>query len=219
MRVNTTARRCAGWRSLACAAALLLGCRAVETPFPPGIEPLEENTASWPEGEQETLSITSGETDDYAWAHARGYVHAPAGDVWQALQEPAVVVDRRRVAEYSAEPGVEPAYDFSMRIDYVVREVITVEYELTWRHAVVAGDGAAPEVLGIRWQKTYGDAVLDLLEGSMVVRAEDDELTSLEIIEHLAAPTAGPGDIEGYFQDLHTDVVAFVSGHELPTYD
>lgn len=181
------------------------------------MEPLSDNVAECPANESEALSMVSGvdDEDGYNWTHACGWVHAPALDVWLALQDVDVVVDRRGVAEYSAEYDVEAGYDYSMLVHHVVRDVITVEYDVTYRHAVAQGDPEDPEVVGIRWQKTFGTSILDILEGSMVIRAEDDALTKLELIEHLKAPTQGPERIEGYFTDLFDDVVDYVNGRDL----
>jgi len=202
---------------------LALGCHDVDTPFPEGMEPLEDNLASCPEGTgahpyPEEIVLVSGTSEAFAWTHACAYVLAPAVDTWEALQQPDVVVDRRRVAEWSATFDVEEGYDFSMRIHQLVRDIITVEYDVTWRHVLVEGRTTAPEVLALRWQKTFGASVIDVLEGSAVVRAVDDDVTELELIEHLHAPTQGSGTIESFLTDLHTDVVAWVNGEELPEY-
>ena len=75
-------------------------CRNREVAFPVGLEPLETNTAPWPQGSAndpypEELSMVSGE-DDWLWAHARGYVKAPLLTTWEALRDLDVDVDRRR---------------------------------------------------------------------------------------------------------------------------
>jgi hypothetical protein len=203
---------------------LASGCRAEETPFPVGMEPLEENTASCPDGSgsdpyPEEIGLASGTGDDFYWAHGCAYLHFPAVDAWEAFQDPDVVVDRRRIAEWSAEYDVEQGYDYSMLVHHLVRDLITVEYDITWRHALVDGETTAPEIVAVRWQKTYGASIIHLLEGSAVLRAVDDDVTRIELIEHLEAPREGPEALETFMTDLHADMVAFANGHDLPEYD
>ncbi|MBW1880132.1 MAG: hypothetical protein JRJ84_17360 [Deltaproteobacteria bacterium] len=202
---------------------LALGCRNVETPFPEGMEPLEENRATCPEGSgahsfPEEIELVSGRGDEFDWTHACAYVLASAADTWEALKDPDVVVDRREVAEWSALYDVEEGYDYTMLVHHLVHDLITVEYDITWRHAVVVEGTDAPEILAVRWQKTFGASVIDILEGSMVVRSVEDDVTKLEIAQHLKAATRGPDTMESFQTDLHTDIVAFVNGDELPTY-
>ncbi len=88
---------------------ILAGCfggRTVE--FPDGLEPLGPNQAEWPEDEAEELRFTLGSTDDYDWVHALGFVHAPIEEVYAALLDPAVDVDRREVDDWAVSWDVEP---------------------------------------------------------------------------------------------------------------
>jgi hypothetical protein len=185
-----------------------------ETVFPAGLEPLEANKAEFPADGSETLALASGEGEEWDWTHARGYVHAPLALTWEALQQPEVDVDRRRVEEYEVTFDVEPDYSPSYRIDQKVVDIVTVEYSLTWRHGEVE-----PGVAAVRWQKTEGSALIELLEGSITLTG-DEETTAIEIVEHLGSPAQD--DIESmelYLTDLHASVVAYTNGEDLPTYD
>jgi hypothetical protein len=193
---------------------LLAACGGREVPFPDGLEPLETNTAVFPEDEAEILAFECGAAGDWDFCHARGFVHADVADTWDALKEPDVGVDRRRVEEWTVEHDVEDGYDVSYRVHTRVEDLVTVEYDLTWRQGAVDDDIAA-----IRWQKTEGSSLVEVLEGSVVLEQQGD-VTAVEIVQHLGTPAANDVEnMQAYLEDLHRSVVAWTRGDELPTYD
>ncbi len=199
---------------------MVSGClKDEETPFPAGLEPLEDNTAVFPEDGSETLNVVGGETDDWVFAHSRGYVHAPLADTWAAFRDPAVNTDRRRVSEYSTEPVDDADVDYSYVIHTTVHDIIDVDYDITWRHGLKDGTLELPESAAIRWQKTFGAAIIETLEGSIVLREGDDGITEVEIIQHLGAPGRESEEIEQFHLDMHADAVATVNGVALDELD
>jgi hypothetical protein len=194
---------------------LALACHH-ELEFPDGLEPLEENLAPPPEGSEdwpETLSLVSGE-DDFNWTHGRGYVREAVETVIAAVEDPDVGVDRRRVASWDVEMDTEPEYDVSYAVHTVVEDIVTVEYDLAWRHGIVS-DG----VLGTRWQKTEGDALIDLIEGSLVTAETVNGVTEVQFIYHLQAPMTSTEDTEQYVSDFYASILAVAHGEPLPTYE
>ena len=114
-------------------------------------------------------------------------------------------------AKLEIEHDVEEGYDYSYRIHNVVRDIVTLEFDVTWRQGAVEGTVEAPTRVGIRYQKTAGSDYIDLLRGSIVLTAVGDEVTAVEMIEHLqAAAGAGQAEIEAYFRDLFADTLEFV---------
>ena len=200
---------------------LCTGCfGSSETPFQPGLEPLDDMAVEAPDGFVEDYATTAGEGSDYNWAQLRGYVHADMADVWDAYKIDDVVVDRQRVASWSSTTGVEPEYDFSMAVDHVVEDTITLEYVVNWRHGVAAGTVDAPEKMSMRWQKTSGSDLINLLEGSVVLLETSEEgVVEVQMIEHLKAPLTGTEDILRLLEGIYVDVVATVHGEPLPEYD
>lgn len=197
-------------------ALLAGGCFSDQkTKFPPGLEPLEEDLAEPPVSQDEPypeqLSLRRG-SDDWDWVHARAYVHAPLARTWEALRDPLVDVDDGRVDDWSITYDVEDGYDYSYRIHNVSEDIITVEFDITWRHGAVEGTVDAPELVAIRYQKTNGTEFIDMLRGSIVLRPVDDEVTELEMVEHLQAAAGGTPEIEAYFNDVFSDTLAFVHG-------
>ena len=198
------------------AAITSAGCFGNErTTFPPGLEPLEENMAVLPapvDGDEhpETIVYAKGETDNYSWAHGRGYIHASLGRTWEAFRDIEVVVDDPSVDTWSTTNDVEEGYDFSFRIRNVVHDVVTVEFDITWRESAVGGSVQDPEVVGIAYQKTWGTEFIDLLRGTIVLRPVSDDVTEVDMVEHLDGYGRDAETVVDYFDDVYSDAVAHV---------
>jgi len=204
--------------------AFVAGCFGNETTlFPPGLEPLEDNTAPRPapvpdDDFPETLVIVSGETDDYAWAHARGFIHASSEKVWATMRDAEVMSDRRNTDSQSYTYDIEPEYDFSFEIHYTVDEFVTVEWDELWRLGAIEGELLSPSYGLTRYQKVYGTQFITLLEGSITLLEVDTDIVEVQFIEHTKAVSAGPGDIEGSMTDRFASMVAVSHGDPLPQY-
>ncbi|MCA9601318.1 MAG: hypothetical protein R3A78_16730 [Polyangiales bacterium] len=189
-------------------AVLAAGCfDNISTDFPVDMTPLEENIAEFPapkDGDPtpETLSIVDLPTRDFYLVHSRGYVKASLEDTYAAMRLPDNTVHKSEVDKWkvsTAEDGAEEcedlpaAIEFCHRLENTVNDLITVEFNVVWRFATSkrSKGGDRLEVIG-RWQKTWGNEVLELLEGSILIRphegaSEDEPVTEIEIIEHLRA--------------------------------
>ena len=207
-------------------ALLLAGCFGTEeTMFPDGLEPLEENTLAPPMGtaddpfpEEYVLEGTEGRR--YDTLLGRGYIQAPLADVWAAYQNPAVGADRRTSPDWSSTPLEDPEYDASYVVHHVTTEIVTVEWDVTWRHGLVEGTAEAPELVAIRWQKTDGSTLISVIEGSLILRpAGDGSVTELELAYHASATGAGLDSFTQYMRDVYDDAVAVTHGDPLPTYE
>jgi hypothetical protein len=192
--------------------------------FPAGLEPLDPtNQAPAPAGtptdpHPEAVESVTGETDDYVWAHAHGYVHASLEQTWEAMRDPAVCVDRRKVDQWDVTQDDEPSYKYSYLIHDLVHSIVTVEFFVGWRHDVFEGTADAPTAVAARFQKVYGTDYIEAMSGSILARKIDDTTTELELIEHLKAHAQGPGTAESTMKDYFASVVARVHGQPLPTY-
>lgn len=214
-------------RRLAIAAVLVFAAaacgRKADNRFPEGLGPLDdENLASFPPGDgsnpyPEILQTVTGESGDYEFVHGKGYVQASLSETWDALQDPAVSADRRAVTEWSVTFDVEEGYDVSYRIHNVVEDVITVDFDITWRHGAVEGTVETPSEVAINYAKTDGTTFIQILRGSMLLYEVDTNVTALEMIEHLKAPS-GIGPAVTYIRDVHTEAVLSVHGQPLPVY-
>jgi hypothetical protein len=97
-------------------------------------------------------------------------VHQPLAKTWAAFQDPEVVVDRRKVDAWRVTPNVEEGFDVSFRVHNTVNYILTVDFDITWRQSAIQGDRTAPEVVAVRFQKTYGTSFIELLSGSVIAR-------------------------------------------------
>lgn len=205
-------------KRLALAGALGLACACTgeeATPFPDDFAALEAVSVDAPAEGTEGANFASGEVGDQAWGHAHLRVLAPSADVWEALQRPEVGVDRRRVDNFSVLPHEDPSADVAYIVHTRVEELLTVEYELTWRHLLVQGEVEEPERVAIRWQKTWGAAIIESIAGSVGVYSEGDE-TRVEIVEHLVSPGTGAVDAEAFLRDFSASILAASHGDPLP---
>ncbi|HJL17298.1 MAG TPA: hypothetical protein RMH99_16645 [Sandaracinaceae bacterium LLY-WYZ-13_1] len=204
----------------------LSGCFGTEvTEFPDGLEPLEENdleppmgTADEPYPEEFVLEAMPG--GRYDTILGRGYIQAPLAQVWDAYRTPAVGADRRTSPEWSSTPLDDPEYDESYLVHHITYDIVTVEWDVTWRHGVVEGTAEMPEVVAIRWQKTDGSTLINTIEGSLVLRpVGDGSVTEVELAYHAKATGAGTDTFVQYMQDVYDDAVAVTHGEDLPTYE
>lgn len=193
--------------------SLLLGGCSRATEFPPGVEPLEPLAVTRHDPGEQGYNMASGD-DGVVWAHLHGHVHTDIVSVWRAFQEPAVVVDRRRVSEFSTTSDVEEGYDFSIAIDQTVSDIITVQYVLTWRHLAL-GRSDPPNDVAMRWQKTEGSSLINNITGSVVLTQIDEDVTEITMMEHLDAPMTATDDVESLLGDIFNDVVSHTSGQPL----
>jgi len=133
------------------------------------------------------------------------------------MRDPAVGADRRTSPEWTSDPLDEPGYDFSYVVHHVANDIITVEWDVTWRHGVVEGTVDDPQLVAIRWQKTDGSTLIRTLEGSFVLRpVGDGSVTELEMIYHASA-TGGSLDVYvRYMREIFDDAVAVTHGDPLP---
>lgn len=215
-------------RSFALSGLVLLGLAAgcggdEATTFPPGLQPFEPVTVPLPaatagEAFPEVFVTRAGEGADYEWAQGRGYVHAPLARVYEALRDPDITTDRRRVSEYSVTLNSEPEYPFSYRVHNIVHDLVTIEFDMSWRLGPNDGSEAAPTAVSAVYQKTFGSTFIDVLRGDIVARQVDANTTDIEMVRHIRSSGAGGPEAAIYLRDVYNSVLARVRGQPLPRY-
>lgn len=203
---------------------LLFACHSKDgVSFPSTLAPLEANrappvAAAAGEPFPEDIRFASGKDDGRYWAHARAYVHGSVDEVFDALQRPAVLVDRREIDVWEVQWDTVPSYDVSLTLAQTVDDVITVSYDTTWVMEIQGADDAGITRLAAQWDKTDGTAFIDLLAGSLVVTAVAPDVSELSLVAWLEATLRDEQTLVSYERDLHADLVAAVRGEPLPTY-
>jgi hypothetical protein len=191
--------------------------------FPATLGPLEENLAPAIDGRAEdpypeVIVFASGQTDDHYWAHARGYVHASVDAVYNAMQRPPVLVDRREIDEWEVEWGTVPEYDVSLTLHQTVEDVLTVKYDTTWVMEVQGKDGLGATQVAAQWDKTDGTPFIDELTGSLVVKRVNAEVSEVLFVAWLDASLRDESTLVSHERDIHSNLVAAVKGEPLPNY-
>lgn len=180
-------------------------CPASTAPFPPGAD---GNT------HPEDVNVVTGDTADYAFADASGYVHAPIAKVLGALKDAKIVIDRRRVDAWSFPP-------FKDKNGFVVHNVVrgpaVVEFDMTW-HRAVDGSESAPKQVCEVGSKTAGTQYIESLNQSVIVKAIDAHTTAVQIVSRLKAESAGKDDAAQYVRDVFASLLAKTHGKPLPEY-
>lgn len=198
-------------------AAVLLavgaGCQSnVHTPFPPGLEPLEDNPV--------TLStvaeglVTQSSDSPYVKIYGRGYVLAPPATVWAAAKSPAPNIAKCSTDRQDVTENNEPGYEYSFLVHYTVNNILTVEWDDQWRFGTIIDE---PFLGMIKHQKIQGSDFISLSEGTIEVDATDDpNVTELSFVEHLDATSAGVSDVIKGMQHNYDSLVAVSHGNPVP---
>lgn len=202
---------------------VLTACKEQEADyaFPEGIDPLAENTASWPADLAEEVSYVVGEADEYHWAHARAYVHADIDAVYTCMRDEMVNVDRREIESWSTTPDVEDGYEFSYAIWNQTYPTfgVQVEYTDTWRHGSTLTEDGSTALVVSSWKMTEGNDYMYLKENSVVTETAEDGITSLDMVGHLSAALRDGETTAQYYIDFHEDLIACVNGTDYPSFD
>jgi len=194
---------------------ILAGCQDdVTTPFPAGLEPLEDNPVTDPSGE---VIVTQSMDTDYIHVYGRGLVFSAPAVIWELAKQPTAMYARCSTDEQSVTPDNDPAYEASFLVHYVVHDILTVEWDDQWRYGVVEGTREAPVLGMVRHQKTQGSDFISLSEGTIEVTETDDpNVTELSFVEHLDATSAGISDVLKGVQHNYDALVAVSHGNPVP---
>ncbi|MBL9012981.1 MAG: hypothetical protein JNL83_02325 [Myxococcales bacterium] len=200
------------------ALALCAGCQDdITTPFPEGLEPLEDNPIPPDDSRAEELRLEAS-TVDHIRIYGRGYVHAPPAVVWSATKDPEVMAAVCHTTSHAITLGAEPgseAYELAYVVHYYVDDILDVEWDDAWRYGTIAGAPDAPTRGMIKHQKIAGSDFVSLSAGTIEILATDDpDVTELSFVEHLDAIQASSYDVAVSVKHNFDTIVATV--HERP---
>ena len=194
----------------------------VQNEFPKILEPLEDIRVEPPQGEDYPEEITVGSEDgtDYAWAHARGYLHLSLEDAWTALRNDLVYVNQRDVTNYTVTEMDSDEYDYIFQVDNEVQDILPVEFTNEWRHVGHQNDKEEILDVVVRWQKIEGTDFIQLLEGSVEILPIDgeDSIVEIRIIEHLKATLDQEANAVEFVTDMAERWRLVGHGEAIPSY-
>jgi len=199
-------------------ATLVGACQdTITTPFPPGLEPLEDNKVPDAVGPPTETMRWKASSSGIIRIYARGYVFEPPAKVWQAALAPDAMIASCSTDQQSVTLDNEPQYEHSYLVHYTVNNIVTVEWDDQFRYGVVDGTVDAPLLGMVRHQKVVGSDYITLSEGTIEVLAtEDPTITELAFVEHLDATAASAGDVLRGVQHNYDALVARSHDASLP---
>jgi hypothetical protein len=193
-------------------ALLLAACQDnIDTPFPAGLEPFEDNqVAAQPDGPFVEQLRTATDDTDFIHVYARGFVLVPFAELWAVAKQSAPNVSTCKTDEQHVTEANEAQYEYSFLVHYVVHDFLTVEWDDQWRF------GAIDDTLAmIRHQKVQGSDFIRLSEGTIQVLATaDPSVSELAFVEHLDATAASTADVLQGVQHNYDALVA--TAHDSP---
>lgn len=203
---------------LAVALTTAVGCQGnVTTLFPAGLEPLEDNPVPDATGEPTETLREQTRNDAYVHVYGRGFIFATPAGVWQAAHDPDAMVARCSTTEQHVTMAEDPAYEYMFSVHYVVRTILTVEWDDEWRYGVIEGMPDAPRLGMIKHQKTQGSGFINLSEGTVqIVTTDDPQVTEIAFVEHLDAISGSTSDVVTGMRDNYARLLASVHGTPEP---
>lgn len=202
-----------GFGALMCSAA---ACQDnVATPFPEGLEPLEDNPVDL--DDPLTAEILHADTDDGETikVYGRGYVQASPARLWELTHQPTAMVALCSTDEQQITEANDPAYEYSFLVHYIVHNVLTVEWDDQWRYGVILGTADDVQLGMIKHQKIHGSDFISLSEGTVqVLSTPDSNVSELAFVEHLDAIQGGVADVLKGMKHNYDTLVALV--HDVP---
>ena len=198
----------------------MVGCQDdISTPFPPGLEPFEDDAENQTLDGTVVEALTVKSTDDpMIMVYGRGFIFRSPAEVYAVSHDPEVMLAVCSTTSHSVVDNNEPEYDLSFLVSYFVDDILNVEWDDQWRGDVVLGTLEAPELVMIKHQKTEGSDFISLSEGTVQLLATDDPaITELRFVEHLDALMASEGDVIAGMQSNFDRMLAVAHGNPIPS--
>ena len=214
------ARAAVVWLSTALGGAAV-GCGPEQVAFDveqdedgrPTLAPLEDNTAQWPaeadgESHPEVLEVaTPAGAPAPGWAHARGYLHAGIAEVWEAMRDPDVVVNKENAVSYRLKgecdlQGLAYCFEYESTVDIPVAPV-DLESVTMWRHFLKEGEMEAPEEVVVVYKSTENPPGIELATGSLELIKIDEETTGVAFIGWLDTWGSDAGNTDAMVDYAH----------------
>ena len=169
------------------------------------------------------MNVVIGDEDaEPGWVHARAYINAPLADVWDAMRETDVVINRASVSDWYLE-GECPLQGFSYCLEYyssMSKFGFDFDTITTWMHYLRKGEIESPTEVVMRYQKTWGTEMVPLNSGSVEITAVSDTVTAFSFVGWLQTwGSNDSGAIGEYADSLYVDLTSFVHGEPLPEFD
>lgn len=199
-----------------------LSSEQISKEFPIILDPLEDIRVGLPEGNgyPEEIVVLSEDTDEYAWVHARGYLHVSVEEAWTAVRNDLVYVNQRTVDAYTVTEIDSEDYDYIAVVENEVQDIVPVAFTNEWRHVGNLNDKSDVSDVVIRWQKVEGTEFIQLMEGSVEILPVEgeDSVVEIRIIEHLKATLDQEANAVEFVTDMAERWRLVSNGEPIPEY-
>ena len=120
---------------------LVAACQEdISTPFPPGLEPFEDDAEPLTLDDTPAEELRSRTTDDgMIRVYGRGFIFAQPATVYAAAHDPYVMIAVCATTSQGIAFNNDPEYELSYLIHYYVDDIVDVEWEDQWRAGVITG--------------------------------------------------------------------------------
>ncbi len=183
----------------------------IKTPFPPGLEPFDDDAVPQQlDGTPAEQLRTMASDTDMIRAYGRGFVFAPLATVWTVAQMPDVMIARCHTTTQTVTPNNEPEFDLSFLVHYYVDDIVDVSWDDQWRGALLDTEAMTEH------QKVQGSDFITRSEGTIELLAIDAGTTELRFVEHLDAVGGSAGDLVSGMQHTYDGLLAVSHGGSAP---
>lgn len=159
------------------------------------------------EGEySEVLALDKGKLEgdegNYSWSEGGGCIGRSLSDVWVLMHDHQLIYweDVDSVVAQSLPPPADVSHFY--RVEYTVRDFITVRWIMDWYHSLTEGSLSDPRKVVINYQRVSGTRYIPYWEGSIVLEHMGDALTSFSMVNRIRATRTGPDEAAGAIRDL-----------------
>jgi hypothetical protein len=194
---------------------VIAGCQDdISTPFPPGLEPFDDDGAPAElDGTVQEQLTHSSKDSDFIRVYGRGFIFAPVDTVYATAHDPQTMIAACSTTTQTITPDNEPDYELSYLVHYYVDDILDVEWDDQWR-----GDAVTDALVMIKHQKIQGSDFITLSEGTVELLSTDDPaITEVRFVEHLDAVSAGEGDVIDGMQSNYDRLLAVAHGEPIPS--
>jgi hypothetical protein len=157
------------------------------------------NDKEYPEG----VHTSSGSQNGYDFGVGGGCLRLPIREVWAKLLNQKLMVwvdvDESTYLQYSPPEHVS----FFFTVNYVVHQIITVDWDMDWYHTVKAGSKDAPVKILVNYKKVKGTSHISYWEGSIILDRVNDHVTSFAMKNQITADQTNAKDAEDAIKDVY----------------
>ena len=146
----------------------------------------------------EAVTVEKGEEgDSYIWGQGGTCVMRPLREVWAVSQnQPLMVWSKVSSSDYKVRSDLPSGISFFYEVNYVVHNLLTVDWTMEWYHSIKQGTEKAPQQILINYKKVNGTTYIRYWEGSIWLDQIQPNVTAVTIRNQVNASQQGLDEVE-----------------------